>query len=542
MPWRRLPWTARSMSVSSRTGASTSASWSRTPAPASPWRYRSASSTRSSPPSRGARGWDCPSRARSSRPIAAVSWSRATAYRRRPSSSSFPPRPRFSPSERARERAHPHHGRRRRPGLRHPRGADPPGLRGGGGAHGGGAPGQAQGRVLRPDPPRRAPPGHGRSGRYPALPRSGARNADHRHDGDRHAADRHECHHARRGRLQQQVKVLREGQAAGGFEELIGKSESLKRVIDMAQRAAPTDLTVLIHGESGTGKELMARALHRLSARKDGPLIPVNCAALPEGLLESELFGHERGAFTGAIRARPGRFELAHDGTLFLDEIGDMPVAMQAKILRVLQERQFERVGGTRSIGADVRVIAATHQDLEAMAAEGRFRSVLFYRLQGVRLVMPPLRERIDDLPLLVTHLLERAAQRLWRQPATVSTEALRSLWTYPWPGNIRELQHVLEGAMVLSDGVILPEHLPPSGPRGAKTAAAGDAAPVVTGSLDEALEEWERRAILDALQKAHGVQARAAKILGITERSLWYRVKKLKIQVRMTGDNPDLA
>jgi DNA-binding NtrC family response regulator len=345
-----------------------------------------------------------------------------------------------------------------------------------------------------------------------------------------------------RRRLQQQVKVLREGQAAGGFEELIGKSESLKRVIDMAQRAAPTDLTVLIHGESGTGKELMARALHRLSARKDGPFIPVNCAAIPEGLLESELFGHERGAFTGAIRARPGRFELAHDGTLFLDEIGDMPMAMQAKILRVLQERQFERVGGTRSIGADVRVIAATHQDLEAMAAEGRFRSDLFYRLQGVRLVMPPLRERIDDLPLLVTHLLERAAQRLWRQPATVSTEALRSLWTYPWPGNIRELQHVLEGAMVLSDGVILPEHLPPAVQRGAKTAAAGDAAPVVTGSLDEALEEWERRAILDALQKAHGVQARAAKILGITERSLWYRVKKLKIQVRMTGDNPDLA
>ena len=195
---------------------------------------------------------------------------------------------------------------------------------------------------------------------------------------------------------------------------------------------------------------------------------------------------------------------------------------------------------GTRSIGADVRVIAATHQDLEAMAAEGRFRSDLFYRLQGVRLVMPPLRERIDDLPLLVTHLLDRAAQRLWRQPATVSTEALRCLWTYPWPGNIRELQHVLEGSMVLSDGVILPEHLPPAVQRGAKAAAAGEASPSVIGSLDEALEDWERRAILDALHKAHGVQARAAKILGITERSLWYRVKKLKIQVRMTGESPD--
>ncbi|HWM79350.1 MAG TPA: sigma 54-interacting transcriptional regulator, partial [Methylomirabilota bacterium] len=313
-------------------------------------------------------------------------------------------------------------------------------------------------------------------------------------------------------------------------------------VIDMAQRAAPTDLTVLIHGESGTGKELMARAIHRLSSRKDGPFIPVNCAAIPEGLLESELFGHERGAFTGAIRARPGRFELAREGTIFLDEIGDMPLAMQAKILRVLQERQFERVGGTRSIGADVRVIAATHQDLEAMAAEGRFRSDLFYRLQGVRLVMPPLRERIDDLPLLVTHLLERAAQRLWRQPATVSTEGLRCLWTYPWPGNIRELQHVLEGAMVLSDGVVLPEHLPPAVQRASKAGAAGEASPAVTGSLDEALEDWERRAILDALQKAHGVQARAAKILGITERSLWYRVKKLKIQVRISGESPDHA
>jgi two-component system, NtrC family, response regulator AtoC len=345
-----------------------------------------------------------------------------------------------------------------------------------------------------------------------------------------------------RRRLQLQVKMLREGQSAGGFEELIGRSESLKRVIDMAQRAAPTDLTVLIHGESGTGKELMARAIHRLSSRKDGPFIPVNCAAIPEGLLESELFGHERGAFTGAIRARPGRFELARGGTLFLDEIGDMPVAMQAKILRVLQERQLERVGGTRSIEADVRVIAATHQDLEVMTAEGRFRSDLFYRLQGVRLVMPPLREHIDDLPLLVTHLLERAAQRLWRQPATVSTEALRCLWTYPWPGNIRELQHVLEGAMVLSDGVILPEHLPPAVQRGAKAGARGDASTVVTGSLDEAIEEWERRAILDALQKAHGVQARAAKILGITERSLWYRIKKLKIHVRMTGESPDPA
>jgi two-component system, NtrC family, response regulator AtoC len=343
-----------------------------------------------------------------------------------------------------------------------------------------------------------------------------------------------------RRRLQQQVKALRAGQGSG-FEELIGQSESLKRVTDVAQRAAPTDLTILIEGESGTGKEVLARAIHRLSSRKDGPLIPVNAAAIPEGLLESELFGHERGAFTGAIRARPGRFELAKDGTLFLDEIGDMPPSMQVKILRALQERQIERVGGVKSIGVDVRIIAATHQNLDELVAEGKFRHDLFYRLQGVRLRLPPLRERLDDLPLLVTHLLERAAQRLWRAPAAVSPEALRCLWTYSWPGNIRELQHALEAAMVLSDGVIMPEHLPPAILRGsAMSTAAGSPLSVTAGvSLDDVLADGERRMILDAIAKASGVQARAAKILGISERSLWYRVKKLKIQVRAMEDEP---
>jgi two-component system response regulator AtoC len=343
-----------------------------------------------------------------------------------------------------------------------------------------------------------------------------------------------------RRRLQQQVKALRAGQGSG-FEELIGQSESLKRVTDVAQRAAPTDLTILIEGESGTGKEVLARAIHRLSSRKDGPLIPVNAAAIPEGLLESELFGHERGAFTGAIRARPGRFELAKDGTLFLDEIGDMPPSMQVKILRALQERQIERVGGVKSIGVDVRIIAATHQNLDELAAEGKFRHDLFYRLQGVRLRLPPLRERLDDLPLLVTHLLERAAQRLWRAPAAVSPEALRCLWTYAWPGNIRELQHALEAAMVLSDGVIMPEHLPPAILRGSamSTASVNPLSLSAGVSLDDVLADGERRMILDAIAKASGVQARAAKILGISERSLWYRVKKLKIQVRTMEDEP---
>ena len=343
-----------------------------------------------------------------------------------------------------------------------------------------------------------------------------------------------------RRRLQLQVRALRAGQVTG-FEEIIGQCEPLRRVLDMASRVAPTDLTILIQGESGTGKEVLARAIHRLSARKDGPLIPVNAAAIPEGLLESELFGHERGAFTGAIRARPGRFELAHEGTLFLDEIGDMPLGMQVKVLRALQERQIERVGGVKSIAVDVRIIAATHQNLETMVAEGRFRQDLFYRLQGVTLRLPSLRERVDDLPILVSHLLERAAQRLSRAPATVSPEAMRCLWTYQWPGNVRELQSALEAAMVLSDGVILPEHLPPAiQTSGVPAPQAVDASlKLLGGSLDDVLEESERRLIVDALGKAGGVQARAAKILGISERSLWYRVKKLKIPTRGGEEEP---
>ena len=340
-----------------------------------------------------------------------------------------------------------------------------------------------------------------------------------------------------RRRLQQQVKVL-QAEKGSGFEEIVGESEPLVQVLQMAQRAAPTDLTVLIEGESGTGKEVLARAIHRLSVRRDGPMIPVNAAAIPEGLLESELFGHERGAFTGAIRARAGRFELAREGTLFLDEIGDMPLSVQVKILRALQERQIERVGGVKSLAVDVRIVAATNQNLDGMVAAGTFRADLFYRLQGVRLRLPPLRERTGDLPLLISHLLEGAARRLRRATVTLSPAALRCLWTYAWPGNIRELQHVLEAAMVLSDGVILPEHLPPS-VRSSAAAPAGAVLPLAApgGSLDQTLADWERRMILDALAKAGGIQARAAKLLGISERSLWYRVKKLKIPVRGAED-----
>jgi two-component system, NtrC family, response regulator AtoC len=209
--------------------------------------------------------------------------------------------------------------------------------------------------------------------------------------------------------------------------------------------------------------------------------------------------------------------------------------------LRALQERQIERVGGIKPIAVDVRIIAATHQNLDEMVAEGKFRQDLYYRLQGVRLRLPPLRERLDDLPLLVSHLLERAAQRLWRTPATLSPEALRCLWSYPWPGNVRELQHMLEAAMVLSDGIIMPEHLPMAVQRSSAAAASapGNFAMSPGASLDDVVAEGERRLIVDALAKAGGVQARAAKMLSISERSLWYRVKKLKIQVRTPEDEP---
>ena len=339
-----------------------------------------------------------------------------------------------------------------------------------------------------------------------------------------------------RRRLQQQIRALQAEQAAS-FEDLLGQSESFKRALEVAQRAAPTDLTVLIEGESGSGKDLLARAIHRRSARRNGPLIPVNCAAIPEGLLESELFGHERGAFTGAIRSKPGRFELARDGTLFLDEIGDMPLSMQSKILRALQERVIERVGGVQPIGVNVRVIAATHQSLDRLVAEGKFRSDLFYRLQGVRILVPALRERIEDLPVLVSHFLESARQQVGRPSATISPEAVRHLWAYRWPGNVRELQHVLEGALLLSDGVILPEHLPPNIRRDGEPVS--ETRSELRGSLDDAVEDYERQLILKALGQVNGIQARASKLLGISERSLWYRVKKYKIQTHGPATAP---
>src|SRR5438128_10026234 len=337
-----------------------------------------------------------------------------------------------------------------------------------------------------------------------------------------------------RRRLQQRIATL-EASRVTGFEELVGSSQAFVHALEAARRGAPTDLTVLIEGESGTGKELLAQAIHRGSARKGGPLVAVNCAAIPEGLLESELFGHERGAFTGAVRPRVGRFELARGGTLFLDEIGDMPLGMQAKILRAIEERRIERVGGERPIDVDVRIIAATNQTLGQLVAEGRFRADLFYRLHGIQLRLPPLRERLDDLPELINTFLDRARHNLSRTTATLSDEALQCLWVHAWPGNVRELKHVLEGAVLLSDGVIRPEHLPPA----VRTVGVKELATASGRSLDETIDDVERQMILAALGRAGGVQVRAARLLGITEQSLWYRIKKHRIQARVTGSPP---
>ncbi len=248
----------------------------------------------------------------------------------------------------------------------------------------------------------------------------------------------------------------RKSAASTNFGEIVGESAALRRVLKEVETVAPTGSTVLIRGETGTGKELIARALHDLSPRRDRTFVKLNCAAIPTGLLESELFGHEKGAFTGAISQKVGRFELAHQGTLFLDEVGDIPSELQPKLLRVLQEQEFERLGGTKTITVDVRLVAATNRDLAAMVAEGRFRSDLYYRLNVFPLVLPPLRERPDDIPRLVRHFTQRFARRMGRRIETIPSAVLEALVRHPWPGNIRELQNVIERAVILSSGPTL--------------------------------------------------------------------------------------
>jgi two-component system response regulator HydG len=314
-----------------------------------------------------------------------------------------------------------------------------------------------------------------------------------------------------------------------GPHGLVGRSEPMRRVLEQIRKVAATDATVLVLGESGTGKELVARALHDASARREKPFVSVSCAAIPEGLLESELFGHEKGSFTGAIRRKLGRFELAHEGTLFLDEVGEIPPATQVKLLRVLQERAFERVGGEETVEVDVRVISATNRDLAAMAREGRFREDLYYRLDVVSIALPPLRERPGDVEELARHLLSRIAPRLGRGVKGFSPEALECLRRHRWPGNVRELENVLEQALVFADGeLVQPEDLPDA----LRRAPPASALPVPAGdrSLTEILEEQERQLILAAYERAKGVKAETARLLGIKPSALYYKLEKYGI------------
>jgi len=307
------------------------------------------------------------------------------------------------------------------------------------------------------------------------------------------------------------------------FEEIIGESGSLKQILKQAETVAPTDSTVLILGETGTGKELIARAIHNLSQRRERTFVKINCAAIPTGLLESELFGHERGAFTGAIAQKLGRFELADKGTIFLDEVGDIPLELQPKLLRVLQEQEFERLGGTRTIHVDVRLVAATNRDLSVLAEEGRFRSDLYYRFNVFPLRMPPLRERREDIPLLVRYFVQKYSRRMNKRMESVSTESLEALGRYHWPGNIRELENLVERAVIVSSGPVL--RIPVGDLRAPLVSSAAAAA--VT------LEEAEREAILRALGETNWVLAGprgAAARLGMKRTTLQSRMQKLGI------------
>jgi transcriptional regulator with GAF, ATPase, and Fis domain len=326
--------------------------------------------------------------------------------------------------------------------------------------------------------------------------------------------------------FQQISEFLTKAESRELFPEIIGQSEIMRGLFRQIMKVAPTDSTVLITGESGTGKELVATAIYDQSLRKGKPFVKLNCVAIPDGLLESELFGHEKGAFTGATTLKVGKFELADGGTMFLDEIADMPLTTQAKVLRVLQEREFERVGGNRSIKIDVRIIAASNRNLSKMVQQGQFREDLYYRLNVVPLNVPPLRNRKEDIPLLAEHFLGKASN-----PVTLSPAARELLLAYSWPGNVRELQNTLERAAVMADDLIQPEHFPLqiSGEVLGHSFEKQELSEKLP-SIDDHLREMEKRMIIEALMRAGGVQVKAAQLLGINPRSLWHRVKKLGI------------
>ena len=328
----------------------------------------------------------------------------------------------------------------------------------------------------------------------------------------------------------QVTSVLDKLDAKALFPRIIGQSAEMRRVLGQVLKVAGTDSTVFIHGESGTGKELVARSIQEHSARSSKPFVIINCASVPEGLLESELFGHEKGAFTGAIANQRGKFELASGGTIFLDEIGDMPLQTQVKILRVLEAGECERVGG-KSVKVDVRVIAATHRDIEEMVQNGSFREDLFHRLHVIPLNLPPLKNRREDIPALAYHFLEK-----FKSSASFTPEAMNMLVQYDYRGNVRELRNIIERAVVMSEGSsIQPEDLP-NAIQAAYLKGANLPRTMTLSSeqsLDDLLTHYERQLIEEALRKSRGVQVKAASLLHIKERSLWHRVKKHSIDVK---------
>lgn len=339
-------------------------------------------------------------------------------------------------------------------------------------------------------------------------------------------------------RLRQENHLLRKAvRDQYRLEQLVGASEPIQQVMEFVRKVADSDSTVMIQGESGTGKELVARMLHFNSLRKDRPLVPVNCGAIPENLLESELFGHEKGAFTGATHARMGRFELANGGTIFLDEIGEMSLPLQVKLLRVLQEREFERVGGNRTIHVDVRIVAATNQDLETLVEEKRFRKDLFYRLNVIPIVIPPLRERRSDIPLLIDHFLTRFNQTKHTEISNLAPDALHLLTEYDWPGNIRELENMIERLVVLKKrGVLSIGDLPDKICR--KSSGTELKEQFIRFSedginLSREVEQYEKHLIMEALRKANGVTSRAAQLLQLNRTTLVEKLKRKGVDPR---------
>jgi len=328
--------------------------------------------------------------------------------------------------------------------------------------------------------------------------------------------------------LEENVRLQEELRERFRPGNIIGTSNAMQVVYDLIAQVAGSDATVLIHGESGTGKELVAHAIHYNSLRAPRPCVKVHCAALPETVIESELFGHEKGAFTGAIAKRKGRFELAHGGTIFLDEVGDLSPSTQIKLLRVLQEREFERVGGTETLKTDIRVVAATNRDLEDLIAEGTFREDLYYRLNVFPIHVPPLRERRTDIPLLADFFVEKYSKANHKHVTRISTPAIDMLMSYHWPGNVRELENCLERAILVATAdVIHARHLPPTlqMPKAGRTAGGG--------TLQSALDNLERDLLIDALKASRGNRAKAARALGITERLMGLRVAKHGIDAK---------